>query len=110
MAKKMYFRVSIILTCCAQPVLAQTIPHYEVEKYCREVATYSGGSSMIFNGCMDMEQNAYDTLKPVWNHVPASSRNYCDEVARASGGSYGILKGCVDMEVEAENSKRSFEY
>lgn len=65
---------------------------------------------MIFNGCMDMEQQSYNSLKPVWAQISARSRSYCDEVARVSGGSYGILEGCLDMETDAANSTPSFKY
>lgn len=65
---------------------------------------------MIFNGCMDMEQQAYNALRSVWAQIPGRSRNYCDEVARVSGGSYSILKGCMDMETDAANAPRSFDY
>lgn len=99
-----------LVTCFAVPANAQTIPRYNVDGYCQKVADVSGGSAMIFNGCMDMEQQAYNAVKPVWAQIPSKSRNYCDEVARVSGGSYSILKGCIDMEANAANSPRSFDY
>lgn len=96
--------------CLAAPAQAQSIPRYNVEGYCQQVADVSGGSALIFNGCMDTEQQAYNALKPVWTQIPSKSRNYCDEVAQVSGSSYGILKGCVDMETNAANAPRSFDY
>lgn len=65
---------------------------------------------MIFNGCMDMEQQAYNVLKTMWEQLPGNSRNYCDEVALVSGGSYSIFQGCTDMETDAASSSRSLEY
>ena len=53
--------------CFADP------PRYPVEQYCREVADVSGGSAMIFNTCIDMEQAAYDNLKRNWNAISASN-------------------------------------
>ncbi|HCP81987.1 MAG TPA: hypothetical protein DIT67_10495 [Octadecabacter sp.] len=100
----------IAIACLSVPAYSQTIPRYNVEGYCQQVAEISGGSAMIFNGCMDMEQQAYNALKPVWAQIPGSSRNYCDEVARVSGASFSILKGCIDMETNAANSPRSFNY
>jgi hypothetical protein len=107
---KSTFYASIAAICLAVPASAQTIPRYNVEGYCQQVADVSGGSAMIFNGCMDMEQQAYNALKPVWAQISSKSRNYCDEVAKVSGGSYGILKGCMDMETNAANAPRSFDY
>lgn len=105
-----FFITPLAFACLALPARAQSIPRYNVEGYCQQVADVSGGSAMIFNGCMDMEQQAYNALKPVWARIPDKSRSYCDEVAKVSGGSYGILKGCMDMETNAANAPRSFDY
>jgi len=107
---KSLFLAPIAVVVLTVPAFAQAIPRYNVEGYCQQVAEISGGSGMIFNGCMDMEQQAYNALKPVWAQIPGSSRNYCDEVARVSGASFSILKGCIDMETNAANSPRSFNY
>lgn len=99
-----------LLSAISAPVLAQDLPRYPVESYCQEVADVSGGSSMIYNGCIDMEQTSYNNLKSKWGRVPARSRSYCDEVARVVGGSYSTLEGCVQMENDAASSTPSFEY
>lgn len=65
---------------------------------------------MIRNGCIDMEQDAYNKLKPMWGSLPAQTRRYCTEVAQVAGGSYSILSGCVDIEVEAAGGRKSFRY
>lgn len=102
--------IAFTLGSFASPVQAQTMPRYNVEIYCQQVAEVSGGSTMIFNGCMEMEQEAYNGLKPTWAQLPGKSRNYCDEVARVSGGSYSILQGCMEMETDAAKTPRSFIY
>lgn len=89
---------------------AQDMPRYDVEAYCQEVAEFSGGSEMIFNGCMEMEQDAYNSRKAEWASLPGKARDYCDEVAEFSGGSYAILDGCLDMETEAAASTPTFQY
>ncbi|PYE86843.1 hypothetical protein C7477_11972 [Phyllobacterium leguminum] len=65
---------------------------------------------MIYNGCIQMEQDAYNDLKDVWPGVSAKTQNYCDEVARVSDSSYGILKGCIDMETDAATSTPEFKF
>lgn len=105
-----FFTTSFLFACLAIPAHAQTIPRYNVEGYCQQVADVSGGSAMIFNGCVDMEQQAYNVLKTMWAQLPGNSRKYCDEVARVSGGSYSILQGCIEMETNAASAPRSFEY
>lgn len=104
--KKILFAVAL---CLASPVVAE-IPRYNAEGYCQQVAAVSGSSAMIFKGCMDMEQQSYNTLKPIWSRIPAQSKSYCDDVSRVSGGSYSILQGCIEMEAVASNATRTFKY
>ncbi|WP_299362726.1 hypothetical protein [uncultured Paracoccus sp.] len=97
-------------TLCAAPALAADLPRYQVEDYCTQVSDVSGGSRMIYNSCIDMEQTAYDHLRGDWSGLPAQARRYCDEVARVTGGSYSILQGCIEMELGAGSSTPSFRY
>ncbi len=94
----------------ASPAAAETLPRYAVEDYCREVADFSGGSSMMFNGCIDMEQGAYNKLKASWGRVPASTAAYCMEVAEFGGESYSMLDGCISMELDAASDPGTFKY
>jgi hypothetical protein len=90
---------------------ADDIPNYPVEQWCKKVAGTAGGSEMIYSGCMDQEQDAYDALKQSWANVPDKTRAWCDQVAKSPGtGSYKLLQGCIDQEATAreENSKRRF--
>ena len=90
--------------------LAADLPRYDVEKHCSRVASISGSSAMIKNGCMDMEQEAYDKLKPLWASIPGKTQQHCGQVAKVSGGSYSILEGCIDMETEEAAKPRQFKY
>jgi hypothetical protein len=89
---------------------ADSVPRYDPPTYCNKVSDISGGSRTIYNGCLEMEQKAYDALKLSWGEISAGSRRYCDEVARTSDSSYSILKGCIDMETEASSSQPEFRY
>lgn len=90
---------------------AQQMPRYDVNGYCRQVSDVGGGSDVIYNGCIDMEQQAYNKRKAEWSSLPQKTRSYCDEVARVGGGgSYSILDGCIDMEVGAAGSTPAFKY
>jgi hypothetical protein len=104
------FSTILFLSLCATAASADAIPRYDVETYCREVSDISGGSEVVYGGCFDMEQGAYNRRKAAWNELPSQARKYCDEVARVSGGSYVILDGCLDMENEAGNSRKEFQY
>jgi len=107
---KRVFAGAIILMVISAPVYAESVPRYDVSAHCTEVSNVSGGSNMIYNGCVDMEQTAYDSLKRVWNSIPSSTRAHCDDVARVTGGSYSILEGCIQMETQAAGNTSVFEY
>lgn len=88
-----------------------SMPRFDVENHCQQVAEMSGGSHMIYNGCMDMEQSAYDGLKGRWGGLPDRVRSHCRQVAEVGGGgSYSTLQGCVQMEMEAADNPKSFQY
>jgi hypothetical protein len=89
---------------------ADSIPRYDPPSYCTKVSQVSGGSRTIYNGCLSMEQDAYDALKASWDDISAITKSYCDKVARTSDASYSILKGCIDMETEASSSQPEFKY
>jgi hypothetical protein len=94
------------------PADASEVPFYAVEQWCDKVAKAAGArSEMIYGGCVKQEQSAYDTMKRVWNTLPAQTQTWCDRVARSGGvGSYMILNGCTEQEIAAagENSQRQF--
>ncbi len=101
---------SALLLTVTSPAFGNTVPRYDVAGYCQTVSDVSGGSAMIYNGCVDLEQIAYNGLKARWGSIPSSVRLYCDEVGRVSGGSYSILEGCIAMETEAANGTSTFKY
>ncbi|RJF81137.1 hypothetical protein D3877_13015 [Azospirillum cavernae] len=92
---------------------AQDIPRYDVAKHCGSVAAAGGGapSEVIRNGCFQMEQSAYNGLKPLWAGLPQAMRKHCDMVASVGGGgSYSILQGCINMEQSASSQTPGFKY
>lgn len=106
-------RKLLLLTFLIFPYLgahASQMPRYNPEAYCQQVASFSGGSSMIFNGCIDMEQESYNNLKRIWVSIPNRTKEYCHEVASISGRSYSILEGCIDMEIDSIRSNKTFQF
>lgn len=102
--------IGLLAALHVSAVSANEIPRYDPERYCKRVADTTGGSAMIFNGCMDMEQDHYNTLKRTWASVPDRTKSYCKQVAQSTGGSYMILEGCIDMEMDEAESPRSFQF
>ena len=101
---------AIALFMASPAAIADTIPRYDPEAYCEKVSDISGGSAMIYNGCMDMEQEAYDKRKGGWDSISPKTASYCDDVARVSGGSYMMLDGCLDMEADAVATTPGFKF
>jgi hypothetical protein len=90
---------------------AEDLPNFSVERWCSQVSKVSGDSAVIYGGCIEQEQNAYDELKQTWATVPSKARSWCEQVARSTGpGSFVIFKGCIDQEAAArqENTTRQF--
>lgn len=105
------FGVALSIACAfSSGAHADSIPRYDPPSYCTKVSEVGGGSRSIYNGCLSMEQEAYDALKASWGGIAESAKRYCDEVARSSDASYSILKGCIDMEAEASSSEPEFRY
>jgi hypothetical protein len=101
--------VLIAMVLGATPSYAE-MPVYDVEKHCEKVGWYGGNlSPTARRGCVIMEQQAYDALKPRWDTLPAALRDHCDEVARYSGGSYTSLQGCLRVKSDAERYNRSLQ-
>lgn len=103
------------LAVWSNPVAAQPdneMPIYDVERHCREVASFGGTYSAVMDqGCFRAEQQAYDGLKARWASLPQRLRRHCDEIARFGGsGNYTMLSGCVRAEEQAAgaNSNRQF--
>ena len=103
-------RISLGAGLMVSAAQAADLPRYDPEAYCQKIANFSGGSDMLFNGCIEMEQEAYDKLKPLWASIPEKTRAYCNKIARTSGGSYSLLDGCIDMELEAAGEKKGFRF
>jgi hypothetical protein len=81
------------------PALAEDMPKFEPEAYCKKVASFGGNySAMVESGCITTEREAYDDTKVEWQNLAASIKTHCDKVAKSGGGSYAILKRCIEIE------------
>ncbi|MDB5600944.1 MAG: hypothetical protein JWN71_2988 [Xanthobacteraceae bacterium] len=91
---------------------AQELPRFDVAQHCTKVANFSGTSSeMLRQGCFDMEQAAYDSLKLSWGTLTSSMRSHCVKVATFSlPGSYSLLQGCIQMETGAQEQGKSRQF
>lgn len=106
--------ILITLSALTMPAMAQEVPRFDVEKHCKEVASFGGSySASMDKSCFDMEQAAYDKLKAGWSGETTSARRHCTEVASFGGaGSYSMLQSCLTMESKAASDRkgRKFKY
>ena len=66
---------------------------------------------MLMNSCMDMEQTAYDNLKPKWAAISKNIQDQCNQVASMGGsGSYSLLEQCIKMETDAAAKPSKFKF
>ncbi|WP_275286907.1 hypothetical protein [Halomonas elongata] len=103
--------LAVGLSALSGMALASGIPRFDVEGHCEQVASVGGSSNMLYNSCIDMEQQAYDNLKPAWSNLPGNIQSHCTDVSSVGGpGSYSLLESCVQMETEAANNRESFSF
>jgi hypothetical protein len=96
----------------AAPALAQEIPRLDVAEHCEAIGSIGGFlSARLESDCIEIEQEAYDRLKPEWSQLSRSTRERCLDIA-ASGefGSYQLLEGCIELEGETVSDKQEFKY
>src|SRR3546814_5592206 len=71
---------SAVLVVVAGSAFAQSLPRYDPEGYCGEVADTIGGSAVIFSACLEQEQSSYNKLKRTIGSLPSRTVSYCDDV------------------------------
>ncbi|CUI51157.1 Uncharacterised protein [Alcaligenes faecalis] len=109
----MKIKIALIGTtafCMSSTAHAAELPRYDPNSYCESVSAVSGGSAIITNECIKMEQTAYNHLKRMWDSVPSKTSTYCDRVARTTGGSYSILESCIAMEISESGAPQKFQF
>lgn len=100
--------VLFLLALLPAVAVAQDLPRFDVERHCEKLSQIGGGSHSMFNTCIELEQDAYDTLRARWGEVSARIRRHCGELGAIGGGSYQMVETCVEMEQEAASGRRSF--
>ena len=108
----MTLNIALLSSLLSASAAHAEMPRYDVEAHCKQVASVGGAySASLYNGCFDMEQSAYNSLRSRWDGLPASMRKHCDDVASFAGvGSYSLLEGCIRMEEDAARQPKKFEY
>jgi hypothetical protein len=87
----------VITLCFAVSADAHDLPSLASEGYCLEAAEYEGGNEEVYDGCIDIEKDAYKQLMEHWGGIPEEIKKHCVAVAMSGGESYSILEDCVEL-------------
>lgn len=91
------------LILSADWALAQDVPRYDTELYCKTVAsTYSDAKTKDFlvKACIELQDKSADQIKRVISHVDGATIKQCDATARNfTGGSYQMFVGCLSLNI-----------
>jgi uncharacterized protein (UPF0261 family) len=87
----------IILTATQIILAVDSVPKFDVERACREVAT-AGVPGRDSAQCQRDEQAAHSQLEKVWSQYNAAQRSECDGLVTTGGApSYVELLTCLEM-------------
>jgi hypothetical protein len=92
-----------VATAIVLLVAADSIPVFNVEPFCRAVATRAApvGDKDV---CLRQEHEARDQLVRQWAQFPAADRSYCEQLARiGSDPTYTELLTCLELQRDARN-------
>lgn len=87
----------------AGSVYAGSVPTYDTQRYCREVASFGGPLSYsTLEYCLGDEQQSRDAIAAM-PQVDPEIMQQCDRIARFGGaGSYATLEYCIRDETAAK--------
>lgn len=110
--RKMLLVAGMMVACGAAH--AQSVPHFNVESACKEVATNGGlYSHTTYVDCVDMEQDSYQKVKNRWFSTSGEIRAMCLDLVKTGGlPMYSNLSDCIDMEEDSKEKSHTkrFEY
>ncbi len=91
---------SLILTALVlvlSPAGAGTMPAYDTEQVCADLAGTSARQELVMRGCLDFEERTRHEIAAAWDKVSADVQVSCERLVESNGGaSYWRLKTCID--------------
>lgn len=82
----------MLLLLAASPSLAQSLPSYDTNGYCKHA---SGDSAQLQKNCHDMEDRAKTAVRH--GDVPSDIMQRCSKI-NGKNGNYGWLQACITAE------------
>src|SRR5215213_3170072 len=87
------------------------VPRLGVEASCREVTELNRSTGLAdaqsYDGCLRDEQQARQSLTPIWTTFSASERERCTGEATIGSPSYVDLLTCLQMAQDADALEKS---
>ncbi|AMM17513.1 hypothetical protein AX768_25270 [Burkholderia sp. PAMC 28687] len=89
-----------------------SMPYYDPDKMCEHLNNFGGHpSQMMFQQCMQNEQDAYDAIKLRIASLPSQSISTCQHVTEFGGfPSYAMLDECLKNESHSQENNSSFQF
>ncbi len=85
------------LVLVLSPASAGTMPAYDTEQVCADLAGASARQELVMRGCLDFEERTRHEIAAAWDKVSADVQVSCERLVESNGGaSYWRLKTCID--------------
>jgi hypothetical protein len=78
---------------------APALPDWDSRGYCERTLARTESASLMV-ACLDIEDDARETLRDLWDGLPPPIRRTCLRTLSRSA-SYSLLNACVEIEVKA---------
>jgi hypothetical protein len=83
---------------------AGTLPAFDSEALCMDVAGTSARQELVMYGCMDFQDRMRKEISLRWDRLPVSVQDSCAKAAEPTGD-YWKLKTCIDKEGRFESAE-----
>jgi hypothetical protein len=95
--------ISFLIPQCRALAMQDGVPHFNIERTCREARTYAGADKEVaYKGCLKDETDAREQLAQKWTSFKAADRRDCVMQGAAPMPSYVELLTCLEMSAEVE--------
>jgi hypothetical protein len=99
----MFLQFEAALRVAAVVLVADGVPTFDVESFCRKVAAMAQPVGDV-DVCLRKEQEARDQLAKQWTQFPAADRSYCQQLTTIGGDPiYTELLTCLELQRDARN-------
>jgi hypothetical protein len=95
--------ISYLIPHCRALAMQDGVPHFNIERTCREARAYSGADKEVaYKGCLKDEADARAQLAQKWTGFKQADRRDCVIQGAEPMPSYVELLTCLEMSAEVE--------